>query len=545
MPYRENSIHLWTQTPAGGLPPSKYKAVEKKPEEKPADEKKEEMPRVVGPKRKSRYWKNFYRKNTSLLKGAYDPDIWQVYSGRQEDSDEPTRSKFWRRHFRKHPQLYQGYQYGDSDDSDSEFDSDMSSEDSDSDSDAEIISSSSGPTLRTLNFHRRQESIARAERDEQARRALKQKYLEMYPESEDARWNSDSSDDDDDDKHVHWSDEEGKIKPILKQTKNAERSNVIVKKPEPRQIMETPRQQPSFVEFPNCYQQSRAPLSALNVFVQHSEPSSGAKRTVVEVDRRRAAPQSSTSGDSRIFNPRDNHNSQLSRLRSRPSNFNTPLSPPPSPLNLNAYSQSNYYHPHTFDYYIYCKGSRSFYPVGQGVLCDFWPTLGLYLPRTMETTSSRTVLPVEAKVLVVEHVVELPSDPRPNAFYDSGSNTLRVYHGQVYGNPNGMSIPVRTENIYHANPLIGAGGGFGALGAPVGPFTMGARPGLLQGPFGPVNPAADVPCSGTFYPGTGLYADASLPPDLERHKRDAEYAAVLQACRRAEYGRYMDSYIAQ
>ncbi|KAI1173750.1 hypothetical protein F4777DRAFT_424273 [Nemania sp. FL0916] len=35
----------------------------------------------------------------------------------------------------------------------------------------------------------------------------------------------------------------------------------------------------------------------------------------------------------------------------------------------------------------------------------------------------------------------IPQDPRPNAFYDNGTGTTRVYHGGVYGNPYGALYP--------------------------------------------------------------------------------------------------------
>ncbi|ROT35952.1 hypothetical protein SODALDRAFT_352808 [Sodiomyces alkalinus F11] len=53
------------------------------------------------------------------------------------------------------------------------------------------------------------------------------------------------------------------------------------------------------------------------------------------------------------------------------------------------------------------------------------------------------IMPVRAEILQVEHAMEGMEDPRPNAFHDAQHNVLRVYHGPVYGNPNGMLYPRR------------------------------------------------------------------------------------------------------
>ncbi|KAI0527925.1 hypothetical protein F5B22DRAFT_11045 [Xylaria bambusicola] len=53
------------------------------------------------------------------------------------------------------------------------------------------------------------------------------------------------------------------------------------------------------------------------------------------------------------------------------------------------------------------------------------------------------LLPPRTSVMQVEHAVEVPEDPRPNAFFDNDSGTARVYHGPAYGNPYGMLYPKR------------------------------------------------------------------------------------------------------
>ncbi|TGJ81991.1 hypothetical protein E0Z10_g6777 [Xylaria hypoxylon] len=54
------------------------------------------------------------------------------------------------------------------------------------------------------------------------------------------------------------------------------------------------------------------------------------------------------------------------------------------------------------------------------------------------------LLPPRTSVMQIEHAVENPGDPRPNAFFDNDSGTTRVYHGPAYGNPYGMLYPKRT-----------------------------------------------------------------------------------------------------
>lgn len=53
------------------------------------------------------------------------------------------------------------------------------------------------------------------------------------------------------------------------------------------------------------------------------------------------------------------------------------------------------------------------------------------------------IRPIRAEVMQVEHTVEGPEDPRPNAFVDERNNIVRVYHGPAYGNPFGKLYPRR------------------------------------------------------------------------------------------------------
>lgn len=47
------------------------------------------------------------------------------------------------------------------------------------------------------------------------------------------------------------------------------------------------------------------------------------------------------------------------------------------------------------------------------------------------------LMPPQSNVVHVEHSIEAPSDPRPNAFFDNRHGVMRVYHGSSYGNPAG------------------------------------------------------------------------------------------------------------
>lgn len=51
-----------------------------------------------------------------------------------------------------------------------------------------------------------------------------------------------------------------------------------------------------------------------------------------------------------------------------------------------------------------------------------------------------SVLDSRSEVVIREDVIETPSDPRPNAFFDASNGMLRVYHGPKWGNPMG-SLP--------------------------------------------------------------------------------------------------------
>ncbi|KAJ9154977.1 hypothetical protein NKR23_g2450 [Pleurostoma richardsiae] len=64
------------------------------------------------------------------------------------------------------------------------------------------------------------------------------------------------------------------------------------------------------------------------------------------------------------------------------------------------------------------------------------------------------LMPVKARVLQVEHAVETPDDPRPNAFVDDEHGIIRVYHGPAYGNPTGALYPHRVYSGKAPSPGV-------------------------------------------------------------------------------------------
>ncbi|TQS34284.1 hypothetical protein Golomagni_05339 [Golovinomyces magnicellulatus] len=61
--------------------------------------------------------------------------------------------------------------------------------------------------------------------------------------------------------------------------------------------------------------------------------------------------------------------------------------------------------------------------------------------------ATRIIQAPRAEVVIREDVIESHSDPRPNAFFDSKTGILRVYHGPVYGNPLATLIPTKAPQI--------------------------------------------------------------------------------------------------
>jgi hypothetical protein len=96
--------------------------------------------------------------------------------------------------------------------------------------------------------------------------------------------------------------------------------------------------------------------------------------------------------------------------------------------------QSRTYYPRSQSQAIPSNNNSAYAPYRLwGPSLRYWPQY-----RNMV---SRTILPYRAVVVHREDVVECPSDPRPNAFFDVQSGILRVYHGSVYGNSYAMLVP--------------------------------------------------------------------------------------------------------
>lgn len=85
-------------------------------------------------------------------------------------------------------------------------------------------------------------------------------------------------------------------------------------------------------------------------------------------------------------------------------------------------------------------------------------------PKGMKPNLIMTPL---AKVLQIEHAMEGPFDPKPNAFYDRSRGIARVYHGRQYGNHEG--------SLYGDYPKVESTPRTPA-GAPAGYYPYGPHP---------------------------------------------------------------------
>lgn len=59
------------------------------------------------------------------------------------------------------------------------------------------------------------------------------------------------------------------------------------------------------------------------------------------------------------------------------------------------------------------------------------------VPQYPTEMKPNLIMRPQARVMQIEHALETPYDPRPNAFYDTEKGITRVYHGPHYANPNG------------------------------------------------------------------------------------------------------------
>lgn len=109
------------------------------------------------------------------------------------------------------------------------------------------------------------------------------------------------------------------------------------------------------------------------------------------------------------------------------------------------------------------------------------------LPTYPKSMEPNLIMPVRSKVLQCEHTIEGPSDPRPNAFMDSGKGIVRVYHGPTWGNHT-AELYGRVNPAKVPSPLPPSAGPYPDVhGYPPGPHgPPGPHP--PPGPYGPHGP---------------------------------------------------------
>lgn len=105
------------------------------------------------------------------------------------------------------------------------------------------------------------------------------------------------------------------------------------------------------------------------------------------------------------------------------------------------------------------------------------------LPQYPEEMKPNLIMRPEARVVQIEHALETPYDPRPNAFYDNGKGITRVYHGPQYANPNGK-LYANYNSGKVATPRTPAGFPVGAIQNPYAPWVAEGAP-LPIPSFGP------------------------------------------------------------
>lgn len=103
------------------------------------------------------------------------------------------------------------------------------------------------------------------------------------------------------------------------------------------------------------------------------------------------------------------------------------------------------------------------------------------MPKYPKEMEPNLIMPVRSKVMQVEHALEGPNDPQPNAFYDATKGIARVYHGPQYGNhmaelygkcnPAKMSLDPGTPAGWAGHPAYG-------------PWSFSGPPPGFPGPWG-------------------------------------------------------------
>ncbi|OTA91809.1 hypothetical protein M434DRAFT_388184 [Hypoxylon sp. CO27-5] len=153
-----------------------------------------------------------------------------------------------------------------------------------------------------------------------------------------------------------------------------------------------------------------------------------------------------------------------------------------------------------------------------------------------KTRPANILLPRRSRVLSVEHAVEIPQDPQPNAFYDNVNGVMRVYHGPIYGNPygelypqrvyGGQSLPVGTPHpmqnpVYNGFPPASGGGPMPSHGRPQPP-QQPQKPEPFQ-PASPIHPGQ--PRENPWLQGYGRVKVGDPPgmPPFETNFDEKEY----------------------
>ncbi|KAL7626739.1 hypothetical protein AAE478_003513 [Parahypoxylon ruwenzoriense] len=138
------------------------------------------------------------------------------------------------------------------------------------------------------------------------------------------------------------------------------------------------------------------------------------------------------------------------------------------------------------------------------------------------------LLPPRSRVLQVEHAVEAPGDPRPNAFFDNGNGVMRVFHGPAYGNPQGILYPQR--GYYDQNLPIGT------PHPAMNPWYNGFAPDTRQSAprdMPPPTPTPNAPQENSWFQGYGTTtigrpAEEPSVPDFTSGFDQSHYQEMFQ-----------------
>lgn len=147
------------------------------------------------------------------------------------------------------------------------------------------------------------------------------------------------------------------------------------------------------------------------------------------------------------------------------------------------------------------------------------------MPKYPKEMEPNLIMPIRSKVMQVEHALEGPDDPRPNAFYDAAKGIARVYHGPQYGNhmaelygkPNSAKVPPGPGTPHQS--------GFpaGWAGHPAyAPWLFSGPPPRFPGPGpGPVGPPG-MP----YGPNMPMMNGPPPPPAPPRNEAEMKAAAA-------------------